>query len=171
MKTSLQTPTFKFALREDLQDTGDLFLPTKAEELSSGWDVKAAQKNRKDLIIKPGEYFKIPLGFRAIPEDGWWYQLHPRSSSFAKKHMHCLIGTIDESYEGELLLAGQHIVDSKELLTTDCVLRIKFGDAVAQIIPVKRQEMNVEKISNDVYDHLSNQRGALRKAGGFGSTS
>jgi dUTPase len=167
----MKTPTFRFALREDLKDE-KMFLPRRGEPSATGWDCRAAQSNRKPIILAPGEYFKIELGFRAFPEEGWWFQLHPRSSSFVKKFMHCLIGTIDTHFEGQLILAGQY---SPDIFATGASVAIKedlvinFGDALCQIIPIKRQEMEILDISNEEYNDLCNKRGAIRK-GGFGST-
>lgn len=160
------TPVFKFALREDVQD--DLrFLPTKGEPLATGWDVRACQPDRKDIVLRAGQYAKIPLGFKTFCPDGWWYQLHPRSSSFAKKSLHSLIGVADESYEGQLFLACQYIPDISSLGND---LIISFGDAIAQIIPVRRQEMTVEAVTNEHYEAICMMRGGVRGAGGFGST-
>lgn len=160
-------PIFKFAVREDLSDTGGLFLPKKGEPNATGYDVRAAMIDRKDLVIKPGQYFKIPLGFRAMPEEGWWFELHPRSSSFAKKFMHVLIGIIDCDFSSSVMFAGQYIPDSNSM-NPDLV--IKFGDAIGQIIPVKRVDMGVVEISNKVYDDLCASKNAVRKGMGFGST-
>jgi len=161
-------PTFKFALTEGL---GDEFLPTKGEPYATGWDVRSASK--EDLLITPGEYFKIPLGFRAFPPDGWWFNLHPRSSSFTKKYMHNLIGIIDEHYPNEVLFAGQYIPSTSsiknDIHNVMNNLVIKFGDPIGQIVPVKRVEMKIERISNGEYDDLCKQRVAIR-SGGFGST-
>lgn len=160
-----EIPNFKFALREDLKE--DIrFLPTRAEPFATGWDVKAAQSNKQDLIIRPGQYFKIPLGFRSFIPDGWWFHLHPRSSSFAKKHMHCLVGTVDNHFSLEVLFAGQYVPDINSM-GHDLV--IKFGEAIGQIIPIKRIEMNVEGISNEEFNKLCLDRGAIRN-GGFGSS-
>ena len=161
-------PTYKFALRQDLEDSGDLFLPKQAEPLSTGYDVRAAQHDRRTMVLYPGQYFKIPLGFRTYCPSGWWYQLHPRSSSFTKKHMHNLIGTVDESWEGETLFAGQFIA---ETLSRETSLEIQFGEPIGQLIPCKRQLMVVEKISNEECDRLYQERDGVRKTGGFGSTS
>lgn len=158
-----EIPVFKFATREDLEPT---FLPTKAEPWATGWDVRAAQKDMKDLIIRPGQYFKIPLGFRVFPPEGWWLYLHPRSSSFAKKHMHNLIGIIDEHYSHEVLFAGQYIPDINSMGHD---LIVKFGDPIGQMVPVKRVEMVIEYVSNEEYDDLCGKRKAIRN-GGFGST-
>lgn len=159
-------PVFKFALREDLKDHSE-FLPRRAEDLSSGYDVRAAQEDRKDIVLRAGQYFKIPLGFRSFCPEGWYYHLHPRSSSFAKKQMHCLIGIVDESWEGSTLFVGQYIPDVSSLGQD---LTIKFGDPIGQLLPIKRQDMVVESISNNEIDLLYKKRNGTRKDGGFGST-
>lgn len=159
-------PSFKFALRSDLE-TFDGFLPTQGEPLATGYDVRAAQKDQKPLVLRAGQYFKIPLGFRAFCPEGWWFKLEPRSSTFAKKKVHALCGVIDETYENELVFAGQYIPDITEMGHD---LSINFGDAIGQIIPVKRQLMVVEKVSNDTFDQLCKARNGQRGTGGFGST-
>jgi len=171
---TIEIPTYKFALREDLKDHPE-FLPTRAEPLASGWDVRCAEPN--GVILNPGQKAKIRLGFRGFCPPGWWYELKVRSSSFAKKDLHSLYGTIDEGFEGELLLAVQFIPEWNNLpyghisFNQSNTLNINFGEPIAQIIPVKRQEMNVELISNQEYDRLSAERNSVRKAGGFGSTT
>lgn len=180
-------PKFYFALREDLKDDKQ-FLPNRAEPKASGWDVRAAFLDKKSIVVKPFEYIKIPLGFRAMCPEGWWYKLVPRSSTFAKKSLHALYGTVDETYENELVFACQYIpyLDWREekcwsaetagwtefKFNLDAVpsLEINFGDAIGQIIPVKRQEMDVVEISNEDYNNASAARDAVRKTGGFGST-
>lgn len=186
----MTTPTFKFALRDDLQDDKQ-FLPTRGEPKASGWDVRAAMKDKRTLIVKPFDLVKIPLGVRAFCPEGWWYDIKPRSSTFVKKNLHALYGTIDETYEGELVFACQYLppVTYKEVwdegdasdsswyepeswsdycATVD--LRIDFGDAIGQIIPRRRDEMIVEDITNEEYDKACKARASIRGAGGFGST-
>ncbi len=185
-------PEYKFAIREDLSDTKDLFMPTRGEPHASGYDVRAAMLDRKPIVINPGEYFKIPLGFRALPEAGWWFELHPRSSSFVKKYMHNLIGIIDEHYSHEVIFAGQYIPQIENVTDvkhrSDAYasdpnynseyqsvnfkaksLEINFGDAIGQIIPIKRVDMLITNINNKEYDDLCSKRMAVR-SGGFGST-
>lgn len=185
----LFTPIFKFALREDLKED-KIFLPKRAEEKASGWDVRAAMEDRKPLIIEPFQYAKIPLGIRGFCPDGWWYEMKPRSSSFSKKNLHSLYGTIDETYSGQLIYACQYIpeikfetdscykpesswnsisIKSKTYATNDNLV-INFGDAIAQIIPIRRQEMQVLESSNEEYDSDCAKRNAARGAGGWGST-
>lgn len=160
-----ELPIYKFALREDLKNNPE-FLPTKGESLASGWDVHIAFENEiKTLIVKPFEYIKIPLGFRAFCPSGWWFELKPRSSSFVKKSLHALYGTIDQTFEGQAIFAAQYIPKNAfEQLT------LTHGEAIGQIIPIKRQEMIIENISNEEYDALCKDRNSSRGAGGFGST-
>lgn len=184
-----EIPQYKFALRADLKDSKE-FLPTRAENKASGWDVRAAQTDKKPIILKPFEHTKIQLGFRSFCPDGWWFELKPRSSTFAKKFLHSLYGTIDEGFEGELVLAVQYIpnlksakifsdeyIEKEEIkyepkyaMFEKPILTINFGDAIGQIIPVKRQEMIIEEVSNEEYDRLCKERNGQRGAGGFGST-
>jgi dUTPase len=184
-------PTYKFALREDLKDEKQ-FLPTRAEPKATGWDVRAAMQDRKPIVIKPFQQVKIPLGFRSFCPENWWYELKPRSSTFGKKSLHALYGTIDETYEGELVFACQYLppveyynwtthsaphgtsypgVKKWEEYCLKNEITINFGDAIGQIIPVERQEMEVIEISNNEYDNNSKERDAVRRTGGFGSTS
>src|SRR3990167_2191541 len=141
----LETPTFSFALREDLKDE-KTFLPCRAEPLATGYDVRAAMPDRKTLVIRPGQYIRIPLGFRAFCPQGWWFKLVPRSSSFAKKSLHALYGVVDEAYPSEVIFAALFLPD---ICTLGCELKIEFGEAIAQIIPVRRQEMLISEISNE----------------------
>lgn len=159
-----EIPNYRFARREDLSNNPE-FLPTRAEGAATGWDVRAALVGEAKIQIKPFEYFKIPLGIRAFCPPGWWFDLKPRSSTFAKKHIHALYGVIDETYDRELVFAGQYIPD---VMPAFYSIEIKFGEAIGQIIPVFRQEMTVEDISNEEYLKLCNARGTTR--GGFGST-
>ncbi len=171
-------PIFKFAIREDLKDTGDLFLPKRGTPKATGWDVKAAFEDRKPLIVSVGEHFKIPLGFRAFVPEGFWYELKPRSSTFGKKMLHSLYGTIDEDFGGWLVFACQYLPNLETgaggenlLVVKNQYLTIDFGEAIGQIVPVKRQEMIVESISNEEIDARYKERNDSRGTGGFGSTS
>lgn len=155
-----EIPVFKF-LTEESQD---IFLPSKTHESDTGWDVRSRSK---EIVLRAGQYAKIPLGFRVFAPEGWWLELRPRSSSFAKKQLHALYGVIDESYENELVFACQFLPDINAM-GQDLV--IKSGEAIGQIIPVKRQNMIVEQVSKEEYAKLTKQRNSARGTGGFGST-
>lgn len=173
-------PKYGFALREDIKDD-KRFLPTRAEPKASGWDVRASFIDRQSLIIKPFQCAKIPLGFRTFCPDGWWFEIKPRSSTFVKKNLHSLYGTIDESYEGEAIFACQYIPEFNIIRRDEKSeawifgfpmpeLTINFGDAIGQIIPIERQEMEVIDWSNEDYDAACKNRGDKRGTNGFGST-
>lgn len=161
-------PTYKFALNEGLDAS---FLPTRGTELATGWDVRAAET----VLIRDGEYAKIKLGFRAFCPPGWWLELRPRSSSFTKKNLNVLYGVIDEDFSGSMIFACKFNPDPQSHIpNTQLSLSILKGEAIGQLIPVRRQEMIVEQVSSEEYDMLVKQRGGTRlvgDAGGFGSTT
>jgi dUTP pyrophosphatase len=160
-----ETPRYAFALREDLKND-KRFLPTRAEPKASGWDVRAAMADKQPIIVKPLQHLKIPLGFRSFCPSGWWFELKPRSSTFAKRHLNTLIGTIDETYEGENIFACQYIPEGNIIKP----LIINFGDAVGQIIPIRRQEAKIVEWTNEEYNDACKGRAGARGDGGFGST-
>ena len=170
MKMS-ELPVFKFALREDLKDKKE-FLPTRVHHTDTGWDVRAAFEDHKDVILSENDKILLPLGFKAISPVGWWFKVVPRSSTFAKKHLNCLYGTVDQCYEGFVYLSCHFQPPHDYQLNEGGVkkIEIKFGDRIAQIIPVKRQDMFVKEVSNEEYDRLCKQRNGTRGDGGFGSS-
>ncbi len=101
----MKNPVYKFALTSELIDAvadhkvlcADDFLPTRSDSEASGWDVRCAVPG--GFSLEPGQYYKIPLGFRAFSPSGWWAELNPRSSTFIKRHLHALYGKIDETYQ------------------------------------------------------------------------
>jgi len=155
-----EPPKFSFALREDLKDD-KRFLPTRATQKSSGWDVSCAFVDHKQLLIKPGEYVKIPLGIRCIPPKGYWFEMRPRSSTFTKKKMHSLYGVVDFDYRNEAFFCAKYDGDSDLLL--------EYGEKIGQMIPVKIQEMCVVEIDNKQFDDYCANESNDRK-GGFGSS-
>lgn len=165
-------PEFKFTftskLLEFCKKTGkdpNEWLPTKSHDLDTGWDVRCAAYSQ--ITLANGWYTKVPLGFRVLSPYGWWLKLVPRSSTFIKKNIHALYGVIDETYENEVAFCGQFIYDIK---TKDFgVSSISFGERIGQLIPVRREEMIVKRVSSDEFDQLCAIREAGR-GGGFGST-
>lgn len=162
----MNIPTFKFALRNDLEND-KRFLPTRTTPVSTGWDVRCAQIDRKPIVLRPGQYVKVPLGFRVISPDGWWLKLEPRSSTFAKKSLHCLCGIIDVDYRGNMFQVGQYLSDINSL-GKDLVL--EFGEPIGQLIPFRLEEMNIEQIDNNEFDEICKNKKSIRNSDGFGTT-
>lgn len=177
-----EIPKFQFALRQDLQNSDKEFAPKRATELDAGWDVCCAEPDGVTLI--PFEHKTIRLGFRMFAPEGWWLELRPRSSSHAKKHLHCLYGVIDEGYENEVLFSCQYIPPplngTREFsdgckrplknIDWDKSLKIEFGERIGQVVPIRRQEMLVEVVSIEQFNQLCEARKGTRGEGGFGST-
>ncbi len=155
----IELPKFKFALRNDVDMS---FLPKRADPQATGWDVRCAEP--KGVLLHPGEMTTIRLGFRMFAPEGWWLELRPRSGIFVKKSIHALYGVIDETFSSELLFAVRYLPYIPEDLFID------YGERIGQIIPVRRQEMIAEAITNDDYDKACEDRNAARGTGGFGST-
>jgi len=168
MKCNLKCsiPEFKFSLRQDLKDKKE-FLPTRSHNSDTGWDVRAAFEDHKDLLLKNNEKVLIPLGIKVVVPKGWWLKVVPRSSTFAKKHLNCLYGVVDEEYENYIYLSAQ-LQSPNNFPTT---LTIPFGERIAQLIPVKRQEMIVTEIDEEEFQKLCKERNGTRGEGGFGSTN
>lgn len=156
------TPIFRFAMTDSV---GPSFLPSRGTPHATGWDVRSA--NVDPVVLRAGQYAKIPLGFRMFSPPGWWMEIRPRSSTFAKKQLHCLYGVIDEDYEGEMVFACQYIPDISGLGKD---IAINYGDAIGQLIPIRRQEMKVEIVTDEEYNALCKERNHSRGQGGFGST-
>ena len=169
----MENPTFKFALTDELikncqeKYNPKDFAPCRSDPEATGWDVRCAALD--GIPLKPESYLKIPLGFRVFSPPGWWLKLVPRSSTMTKRYIHALYGTIDETYEGQVFFCGQYLPDADKILTPHYDT-LEFGDRIGQLIPVRRVEMNVEVISNEEFNTLTEERNTTRKSGGFGST-
>ena len=155
---------FKFVLTDSLKTQSisnktdpKTFLPTKAEPSATGYDCKSAIS----ITLVPGELFEIPLGIKSLCPKGWCLELHPRSSSFMKKDMVCLVGQIDQDFNHEIHLVGRYFGKTP--------IQIEFGERVAQLIPRKLTEMETDEISEEQYNIALKQRGSVRN-GGIGST-
>lgn len=140
------------------------FVPLKLNAYDSGWDVRSAET----IELIPDSYIKIPLGFRVFSPPGWWLRIYPRSSTFTKCHLHALYGVVDNTYEGLCYFCAQFIPGKDDILTKNNCKVINFGDRIAQIIPERRQDANMEMISNEEFDELCKIRGDSRGVGGFG---
>jgi deoxyuridine 5'-triphosphate nucleotidohydrolase len=158
----MESPEFQFCMTDDVDES---FLPQKATSTDTGWDVKAAE----DYVFTSFQTKPIRLGIRCFAPEGWWLELRPRSSTMAKKNLHCLYGVIDEGYENEIMLAATYI-PSESSIDINHKLEIKKGERLGQIIPVRRIEAIMSCISKEDFDKLCKERGGKRGLGGFGST-
>jgi dUTPase len=167
-----EIPCFKFNILGDLDES---FMPTQGSLYATGYDVKSSE----DVDVHIGRYAKIPLGIKCIAPKGWWLELRPRSSTFTKLNLHCLYGVVDEDYEGQIFLAVQYIppfrTESNGAYAVlgegeEEVLKIKKGDRVGQIVPVKRHEVIFSHVTEEEFEVARNERAFDRGDGGFGSS-
>lgn len=171
---SKNCPEFKFLLTEEVKkacQSRDFepkdFLPTRSEDRATGWDVRCALP--EGIVLEPYLHLKIPLGIHMLAPEGWWLELRPRSSAFAKRYLHALYGVIDEVYGDEILFACQYIPNANDLISRGNLTRIEFGDRIGQVRPVKRQEMVVSETTMEELQAEHKRRNSQRK-GGFGSS-
>jgi len=142
-------------------------LPTRADNGSSGYDVRAWCRNEnfmgdkaewddvnKSIRIFSGGRAAIPTGlYFEIPE-GWELQVRPRSGLAIKNFVSVINtpGTIDASYRGEVCVILANFSDEP--------FEIHTGDRIAQLVLQKVETINFEEV-----DDLSTTE---RSDGGFG---
>ena len=130
----------------------ELPLPRKATPGSSGFDIYS----RVDLVIKPGEIKGVPSGVILEIPEGYEVQVRPRSG-LALKHGVSILnapGTIDADYRGEVMVILFNFSNRP--------FRIKRGERIAQIVPMKLPEVKLVEVNNLTL--------TSRGSGGFGST-
>jgi len=120
-----------------------------------GYDLKTWVENdggtfvvnpQKMVNIRTGVYIKLP--------EGYWGDIRPRSSTFAKRKLFVMGGTIDEGYTGELSI----FIWNPTLEPHP----IHNGDRLAQLVIHSRVVPPIEVVGN-----LPN---TVRGTSGFGST-
>lgn len=111
-----------------------------------------------------GANILIPLGIRAIIPEGYWLEIRPRSSTFAKIGLVCLDGVIDEDYTGEIKLACKlHIAEGYSI-------EIAQGQKIAQLILHKKHTFTASAVSKAEFDKLAEVKIIQRNPDGFGTT-
>jgi dUTPase len=160
----MQKLQVKFELINDAEKKIHGYLPEKTTSLATGFDVRNAGEN---LVLKPFEYAKIALGFRCLIPSEFWFFLVPRSSTFGKKHMHALYGTIDADFESAWFFAAQYVPEND--LSEAPYLGIAHGDRIAQIILLPRYDFEPVLIDSCEFAQESMLRASTRGSG-FGSS-
>ena len=87
----------------------DAIIPTKAHPSDSGYDLFAAE----DVIIEPGDTAVVKTGIAVELPAGYEAQIRPRSGVTAKTKLRVQLGTIDNSYQGELGVIVDNIAPIK----------------------------------------------------------
>ncbi|WP_368652386.1 dUTP diphosphatase [Ornithinibacillus sp. 4-3] len=132
--------------------TDDAILPVRAHYSDSGFDLFA----NENLIIEPGETIVVKTGIAINLPDGYEAQVRPRSGISSKTKLRVQLGTIDNSYTGEIGI----IVDNTE--NHDESLQDEFHDDTLKDIS--------ERLINawdylDAFDDFHNVNSYLIKKG------
>ncbi|MBI4360577.1 dUTP diphosphatase [Candidatus Micrarchaeota archaeon] len=129
-------------------------LPKYMSSHASGADVFAA--NAEPIVLKPGDFARVPTGLHVEIPEGFEIQVRPRSG-LAFKHGVTILnapGTIDADYRGEVQILLVNL--GKDAFT------IQKGERIAQLVVAKVDQAHFEESQA-----LSDTK---RGHGGFGST-
>lgn len=151
--------------------TPDAQVPKKANPSDSGFDLFAVS----DPVVGPEGYLQYHTGIALELPSGYEGQIRPRSS--ISKYDLILangIGTVDQSYVGELIIRfksverfaqGPFIPSIFPTIPTNNIDKLRVyqkGDRIAQLVIVPVPQVELVEV-----DNLSE---TARGAGGFGST-
>ena len=130
----------------------DAVIPQYAHPDDSGLDLCSIQ----DLVLLPGDWATIRIGFAIELPPGTEAQVRPRSGLAARNAITILNtpGTIDEGYRGEVCIIAINL--GKE------PFEVKKGMRIAQMVICPVIRVQIEEINT-----LSD---TARNLGGFGST-
>ena len=130
--------------------TDDAILPVKVHASDSGFDLFA----NEDVIIPPGVTRVISTGIAIHLPDGYEAQVRPRSGVTSKTKLRVQLGTIDNSYTGEIGI----IVDNIATFEQAYPKGFKLAQLVIQKLP-QVEAYEIEKLPN-----------TERGSNGFGSS-
>jgi len=152
-------------------------LPTKANPSDSGLDLYAAE----DVIIAPGETTVVKTNLAVQLPPGYEAQVRPRSGITSKTKLRVQLGTIDESYRGDIGIIVDNIYAFYEIgddfytamdVSNEAIIdgtihklgtyRIKKGDKIAQLV--------VQPIPQTVAVEIAELDESERGENGFGSS-
>lgn len=158
-------------------------LPTKAHATDSGFDLYAAE----DTIVQPGETVVIKTGIALQLPEGYEATVRPRSGVTSRTKLRVNIGTIDQSYRGEIGVIVDNISRDSEYSGENYLAKlingrrgradvlnggktadrntylIRKGDRIAQLVVQPLPSVEAYEISGELGE-------TERGTGGFGST-
>ena len=155
----------------------DAIIPTKAYPSDSGFDLYASE----DVIIEPGETKVIPTGIAIKLPAGYEAQVRPRSGVTSHTKLRVQLGTIDNSYIGEIGVIVDNIYAtrrglSKVIYTIDGntevmrdtkafvgAFKVRKGDRIAQLVIQPLPAVETYEIDGEFDD-------TARGMNGFGSS-
>lgn len=125
--------------------------PNKAYPTDSGFDLYSIE----ETYLEPGTTALISTGIAVKLPEGYEAVIRPRSGISAKTGLVVMLGTIDQSYLGELKIIVKNVGTAKE--------KIPMGYKLAQLVPQKRESVFLCEVDDF---NASTDRGSS----GFGSS-
>lgn len=153
----------------------DAVLPTKAFPTDSGWDLTAVE----DVIVEPGETVVVKTGIAVELPAGYEAQIRPRSGITSRTKLRVQLGTIDQSYTGEIGVIVDNIAQGgsefNSYLTVEPVLTPHFSRKYAQGTYLIRKndriaQLVITKLPTLEAVEITELRVSERGGNGFGST-
>lgn len=155
--------------------TEDAVIPTKAFPTDSGFDLVASE----DVIVEPGATVVVPTGIAVQLPEGFEATVRPRSGVTSKTKLRVQLGTIDNSYIGEVGVIVDNLgertdsvtelsrilestIDRLNITRLTGEYQIRKGDRIAQLVITRLPD--VEAV--EVFDVEETERGES----GYGST-
>ena len=129
---------------------------SNSERCLESEDVNQKLSETDTYELQCNERALIDTGIKATIGEGWELQVRPRSGNALKKGLTVCntTGTIDPEYRGTI---GVILLNTSRKVQT-----FKLGDAIAQLVPSKIYDLEVE-----VIDKLDD---TIRNSDGYGST-
>lgn len=95
-----------------------------------GIDIPSYFGKNNYTLIRPNCWNVIRSGHMVKIHDGYWGNVKPRSSTFAKLGLVVAESVIDPNYNGEL---GVHVFNP-----TGRIIKVENGDRIAQLVIIKK---------------------------------
>jgi len=126
--------TLKVLVDKDCKNDHPLSWPAKPGDV--GFDLKCWIPDNV-LVIPPGTFANIATGVSVKIPDGYWASIRSRSSTFAKRNLMVMDGTIDCEYVGSLhiFVFNPTKVDA-HVVNGDRLAQLVFFPSVVPIIEV-----------------------------------
>jgi len=116
-------------VRTDIR-AGDHFKQHIAGDVGLDLEVWFPKNKPESLVIMPFAFAWLPTGLKIKVDENCWGCIRPRSSTFMKRKLFVMEGTIDSGYTGDLF-----IVAFNPSLTA---VTVTNGDRLAQLIPIPK---------------------------------
>ena len=101
-----------------------------AREGDAGYDLRVWIDTGHPTVLRPHEMSNFRTGVYVKIPEGYWGAIRPRSSTFAKKQLLVMGGTIDEGYTGEISIFIWNPMNNS--------ISVEDGDRLAQLLLIPR---------------------------------